>query len=141
MRKQAIVVLALLLAPITAAAQERLAYTLFYARPGATRVHVSIELPQPVAAPQTLIMPRAIPMGYGEQPYDRFVENLKAYGANNELLPATRADGPRWTVGKAGTTLRRVTYEVNLARMEREVLNGGDASKVRPRYLGLLGYS
>jgi predicted metalloprotease with PDZ domain len=34
-----------------------------------------------------------------------------------------------------------VAYDVNLARMEREVLNGGDASKARPRYVGLLGYS
>jgi predicted metalloprotease with PDZ domain len=98
-------------------------------------------MPEPLAGPQTLIMPRAIPMGYGEQPYDRYVENLRAYGAGDEALAVERTDGPRWTLGKAGAKLRRVLYDVDLARMEREVLSGGDTSKVRPKYAGLLGYS
>jgi predicted metalloprotease with PDZ domain len=116
-------------------------YGVQYARAGESRIRVSIELSEPLAGPQTLIMPRAIPMGYGEQPYDRFVKNLKAFGAGDEALAVERADGPRWTLGKAGAELRRVTYEVDLARMEREVLNGGDSSKVRPKYAGMLGYS
>lgn len=141
MRHRFIVFLALLLVPVIAEAQVRVAYELQYANPGAAHVRVSIHLPAPLAGPQTLIMPRAIPMGYGEQPYDRYVENIKAYGAKDEALAVARADGPRWTIGQTGTSLQRVTYEVNLVRMEREVLNGGDSSKVRPQYVGLLGYS
>ncbi|MBI1738879.1 MAG: hypothetical protein HYR58_06490, partial [Acidobacteria bacterium] len=146
MKRRAIVFVALLFAPVVTApvvtgAQERITYGVQYARAGESRIRVSMELPAPLATPQTLIMPRAIPMGYGEQPYDRFVGDLKAYGAEDEALPVERKDGPRWTLGKAGAKLRRVAYEVDLAQMEREVLNGGDASKFRPKYAGLLGYS
>jgi predicted metalloprotease with PDZ domain len=42
---------------------------------------------------------------------------------------------------KAGTRVRRIEYEVNLARMEREILGASDSSRVRPAYVGLLGYS
>ncbi|MCL4523762.1 MAG: hypothetical protein M1453_12330 [Acidobacteria bacterium] len=141
MSPRKILLVAALLAPALAGAQERITYGVQYARAGDSRIRVSMELPAPLATPQMLIMPRAIPMGYGEQPYDRFVENLKAYGPANKALGVTRVDGPRWTIGKTGEKLRRVTYEVDLARMEREVLNGGDSSKVRPKYAGLLGYS
>lgn len=141
MRRGVIIYVALLFAPVVTGAQALMEYGVQYARAGESRIRVSIEMPELLAGPQTLIMPRAIPMGYGEQPYDRYVENLKAYGAGDEELAVERTDGPRWTLGKAGAMLRRVAYEVDLARMEREVLNGGDASKVRPKYVGLLGYS
>jgi len=140
MKRTIILSVALFLAAAQAGAQERITYEVRYARPGDTRVHVNIELPQPLGSPQTLIMPRAIPMGYGEQAYDRYVENVRAFGPENQFLLVERADGPRWTIGRRGR-LKRVSYEVDLARMEREVLNGGDASKVRPKYAGLLGYS
>jgi predicted metalloprotease with PDZ domain len=141
MRRGVIIFIALLFAPVVTGAQARMEYGVQYARADESRIRVSIELPEPLAGPQPLIMPRAIPMGYGEQPYDRFVENLRAYGAGDQVLAVERTDGPRWTLGKAGAKLRRVAYDVDLARMEREVLNGGDASKVRPKYAGLLGYS
>lgn len=141
MRWRVIVFFALLFAPMVTGAQARMTYGVQYARAGESRIRVSIEMPEPLAGPQTLVMPRAIPMGYGEQPYDRFVGNLKAYGAGDEVLEVERQEGPRWTLGKAGAKLRRVAYAVDLARMEREVMSGGDASKVRAGYAGLLGYS
>lgn len=141
MKRRAIIFLAFLLAPVLTSAQARVTYGVQYARPGGARIRVSIEMPEPLPGPQTLIMPRAIPMGYGEQPYDRYVENLKAYGTQDDALAVERTNGPRWTLGKQGAMLRRVEYDVDLSRMEREVLNGGDSSKVRPRYAGLLGYS
>lgn len=141
MKRRIAIFIALLFAPMITGAQERLLYEVQYTRAGESKIRVSIEVPAPLAGPQTLIMPRAIPMGYGEQLYDRFVVDLRAFGAGDEALPVERKDGPRWQLGKAGTKLRRVTYEVDLARMEREVMSGGDASKVRPKYAGLLGYS
>lgn len=141
MRRGVILFVALLFAPVVTGAQARMTYGVQFARTGESRIRVSIEMPEPLAGPQTLIMPRAIPMGYGEQPYDRFIGTVKAYGAGNEGLEVTRQEGPRWTLGKVGAKLRRVTYEVDLAQMESEVMNGGDASKVRPKYAGLLGYS
>jgi hypothetical protein len=54
------------------AAGAHVAYGLRYAseEPGILSVEIA---PGPLPLPQTLAIPRAIPMGYGEQPYDRFV--------------------------------------------------------------------
>ncbi|MBI1750190.1 MAG: hypothetical protein HY234_15525 [Acidobacteria bacterium] len=141
MSRAVIFFVALLFAPVVTAGQGRMTYGVQYSRADESRIRVSIEMAEPLAGLQTLVMPRAVPMGYGEQPYDRFVGEVKAYGAANEALPVKREEGPRWILGKAGAKLRRVAYEVDLERMEREVLSGGDASKVRPGYVGLLGYS
>lgn len=109
-------------------------------RPGdAGRLAVTIGVPD-VPLPSTLVMPRAIPMGYGERPYDRFVTDVAAWDAAGAALPVARAEGPRWRIGGEGA-LRRVSYAVDLARMEREIPGAADASKARPRYVGLLGYS
>ncbi|HEY6552225.1 MAG TPA: hypothetical protein VI669_02670 [Vicinamibacteria bacterium] len=100
-----------------------------------------IQLPTASACPGTLVMPRAIPMGYGEQPYDRFVSGVRAFGPDGRGLPVKRAEGPRWTLCSFGQSLARIEYEVDLARMEEAVLSASDASKWREGYLSLLGYS
>jgi predicted metalloprotease with PDZ domain len=127
-----------LIAGAPAHAQAPIEYRLRYAEAGGALVHVSIALPAPADSPRTLVMPRAVPMGYGQQPYDRFVSNVAAFSAKGEALPVTREDdAPRWRVGRAA----RVEYDVDLARMEREIKSAADASKVRPAYAGILGYS
>ena len=37
--------------------------------------------------------------------------------------------------------MRRISYRVDLGRMEQEILGAADSSRVRPGYVGLLGYS
>jgi predicted metalloprotease with PDZ domain len=112
-------------------------YRVSYAAPGATTVHVRVEHPGPATASRTLLIPRAIPMGYDEEPYDQFLANVAAFDAAGNPLPVTRVDGPRWLVGPAS----RVEYDVDLARMEQQILDGTDSSRVRPGYVFLLGYS
>ena len=90
--------------------------------------------------PQTLAIPRAIPMGYGEQPYDSFVSGLEAFGPGGRPLSISRGDGPRWIIGGAGE-LGIVRYEVDLMRLESDIRSASDASKARRGYVGLLGYS
>ncbi|HEV8266997.1 MAG TPA: hypothetical protein VGR00_02140, partial [Thermoanaerobaculia bacterium] len=114
-------------------------YRLVVASPMATTVHVEIDLPD-LPPPQVLVIPRAVPMGYGEEPYDRFVSNVKAFAADGKPLDVARGEGPRFVMTGAGP-VRRVAYDVDVARMEREVLSASDSSKKRPGYLGLLGYS
>jgi predicted metalloprotease with PDZ domain len=80
-------------------------------------------------------------MGYGEQPYDRFVTDLRAFAPDGSALTVKREEGPRWTLCSAGQSLARIEYEVDLARMEDAVLSASDASKWREGYAGLLGYS
>lgn len=138
-----VLALALLIcAPVLATSQQaQLTYALHYSAPGSERVRVTMTLPDAQAAPLTLVMPRAIPMGYGEQQFDRYVDPVLAFSNSGEPLPVQRTDGPRWTIGKAGARVRRIEYEVNLVRMEREIYGASDSSRVRPAYVGLLGYS
>jgi predicted metalloprotease with PDZ domain len=77
-------------------------------------------------------------MGYGEQRYDAFVSDLRAFGTDGGSTVPEREEGPRWRLD-AGVT--RVTYRVNLRHMEQSVLAASDASRVRDGYLGALGYS
>ena len=129
--------LTLILLALCSAPQEPITYGLAY-RPSANRVEVTLTLPER-SAPQTLVMPRAIPMGYGEQPYDRYVRAVRAFAEDGRPLPVTRGDGPRWNIPRG--RVARIEYAVDIARMEQEILSAADSSKVRPGYVGLLGYS
>jgi predicted metalloprotease with PDZ domain len=90
----------------------------------------------------TLIIPRTIPGGYAERPYDPFVENIHAFSSGGKETEVQHENlGPRWKIGKPGDRLDRVEYDVNICRMEREILAASDSSKIRDGYVGLLGYS
>jgi len=127
--------------PISAPSLEAVAYRVELARAGSTTIAVSIELPAAAPGPVSLVIPRAVPMGYSQQEYDRYVGEVKALGPQGESLAVERVEGPRWRLGSAGASLKRVSYTVDLARMEREILGASDASRARPGYVGLLGYS
>ena len=113
-------------------------YTARYARAGDPSIAIEMTWTPPLAAARALVMPRAIPMGYGEQRYDAFLRDVTAHDATGTGRTATREEGPRWRL-EAGTA--RVTYRVDLAALERTVKAASDQSRVRDGYLGALGYS
>ncbi len=113
-------------------------YRLHYERTGDSSVSIEIAWPDPLDRPSSLVFPRAIPMGYGEQRYDAFVSSVQAFAADGRSSTPEREEGPRWRLDR-GTT--RVTYRVNLRQMEQEVRSASDASRIRDEYLGALGYS
>jgi predicted metalloprotease with PDZ domain len=123
----------------------RLRYSLQFADAGdadvVSRLRVSIALPAGESGPRKLIIPRVIPMGYGTQPYDQFVQDVAAFDSEGGALPVQRAEGPRWTVGSEGARLARVEYQVDIAQMEQAILSAGDSSRARPGYVFVLGYS
>ncbi|PHY10238.1 MAG: hypothetical protein CK533_10635 [Acidobacterium sp.] len=132
-------VAATLVAAVTAQSpQAEIAYRFHYANAGDTSVAIEIAWGSPLAEPRSLVMPRAIPMGYGEQRYDAFVTEVRAFATDGRSTSLEREEGPRWKLS-AGST--RVTYRVDLQRMEREVRAASDASRIRDGYLGVLGYS
>lgn len=107
-------------------------------------LRVSITIPADASmAGATLIMPRAIPMGYGQVAYDQFVNLTAARSRSGSLAAITRGEGPRWSVSsaKAADPVASIDYEVDLAAMEANVLAGGDSSRAREGFVGLLGYS
>jgi len=120
---------------------EPVVYRIELARAGDTSVAVSLTLPASTEAPVTLVIPRAVPMGYSQQLYDRYVTDVTGRGGDDAAVPVAREDGPRWRIGAPGGSVRRVAYRVDLARMEREILGAADSSRARPGYVGLLGYS
>jgi predicted metalloprotease with PDZ domain len=99
------------------------------------------------------VVPRSVPMGYGEAPYDRYYGGMRGRDAQGGLV-AMRRDAamgpasPRFAFGKdaaseQGDAARAVAleYTVDLAALERENLQASDVSIARPRFTGLLGYS
>ena len=128
----------------TVAAQDAAAvrYSLRFDQGDSTGVSVSITLPTPISTPIDFAMPRSIPMGYGTQPYDRYVLDLVARDADGVKLAITDLDGPRWRIASsAAHALASIEYRIDVRRMEAAILNAGDASRVRHGYVGLLGYS
>ncbi len=116
---------------------EQVVYRLSYPAPNGSTVHVRVDLIGDVSGPRTLLIPRAVPMGYGEEPYDSFVSHVQSFDAAGKPLEVTRANVPTWRVGSAV----RVEYDVDLARMEQEIHDGTDSSRVRTDYMAVLGYS
>jgi predicted metalloprotease with PDZ domain len=116
-------------------------YALRYARSSHT-VTVSLTLPDSPAGPAALVMPRTYPGGYQQLPYDAYVARVVAYAPDGTSLPISKdADGPRWTLGRVGETIRVIEYVVDVARMEADTRSAVSSSKVRKGYVGLLGYS
>ena len=106
-------------------------------------LRVSITLPTDVPSEVQFVMPRAIPMGYGRQMYDDFVSQVAARTRSGVSAVVTRGEGPRWVI-RASTKddpLAALSYEVDLAAQENGVLSGGDASRARADFIGLMGYS
>ena len=123
-------------------AEEAVAYVLDATGAASGRIRVEIALPVPVPAPAALVMPRNYPGGYAFVLYDGTIENVRGVSPDGTTLAAVRDPyGPRWALGKAGERVARVAYEVDVARMEREIHDAVATSKVRPRYAGFLGYS
>lgn len=108
------------------------------------KVRVSLTLPEDASLQKaSLIMPRAIPMGYGQQPYDEFVEVLASRTRSGAPATITRDQGPRWSLAatKDADSIASIDYEVNLVGMEAAILPGGDSSRARDGFISLLGYS
>jgi predicted metalloprotease with PDZ domain len=133
---------ALLLLPARIFAQAPLTYRVEYNLSKPAEIHVALRIAGGADAPLTLVMPRAVPGGYAQRPYDPFVENVHAFASDGKEANVQRENpGPRWKIGKSGGRIVRVEYDVNIAHMEREIVSAADASKIRDGYAGLLGYS
>ena len=116
-------------------------YFLTYSDSSRAIVKVAIESSNPLSAP-IFVMPRSIPGGYSIYTYDKFVDGLSAVTTTGEKLPMVRDnnDAPRWYCTDTTKKIFRLEYEMNLDKMERQILPG-DASIIRSGFAGLLNYS
>lgn len=118
-----------------------LTYRVDYHASGDPRVHVAIVPAKPIKGPVVMVLPRAIPGGYTQAFYDRFVEEVKAISSTDTSLTIVRQQGSRWLIGDNSSAVAGVEYKLNVAKMEHETYDASESSKVRPGYVGLLGYS
>lgn len=133
--------LLVLLLAIFSQGQGKLNYSLEYPASGSPHVHVAMIPAKPLKGPLVMVFPRAIPGGYAQAFYDRFVEDVQAKSGNGVPVKVVRQQGSRWLLGDSSTEIARVEYNLNLTRMERETYDASESSKMRPGYVGLLGYS
>src|SRR5262245_5410857 len=109
-----------------------------------SKVRVTLTLPKDAAGARvSMIMPRAIPMGYSQVLYDQFVTVHSARTRAGAAASITRGEGPRWSFASPaeGDPVSSLEYEVDLQAMEASVFAGGDSSRAREGYVYLLGYS
>jgi predicted metalloprotease with PDZ domain len=126
----------------SAPAETDLVYHVSYDLAKPSLVHIEIDASTAAIAPLTLIIPRSIPGGYAQRPYDPFIRNVRARSADGPDLAVERGElAPRWRIGKSGDKVSRVEYDVDVAQMEREILSASDSSRIREGYASLLGYS
>ena len=120
---------------------------------GSPTIAVRIEWSGTLPRGARFVVPRSVPMGYGEAPYDRYYGGMRGRDAHGGIV-AMRRDAamgppaPRFAFGKdaaseGGDAARAIAleYTVDLAALERENLQASDVSIARPRFTGLLGYS
>ncbi len=120
----------------------RIAYELRYAGAGDSGVSVRIAPDGPLTAPIALVIPRTYPGGYSFVPYDDFVESIHAFSPDDKSVECKKdADGPRWVIGQVDEKIARIEYRVNIGRMEDQLRDAVESSKIRKNYAGLLGYS
>jgi len=120
----------------------RVAYELYYAGAGDLSVSLRIAPENPLPAPVNLVIPRSYPGGYSFVPYDDFVENVHAFSPDGKDIECKKdTDGPRWTIGQGSERISRIEYRVNVGRMENQIRDSVESSKIRKNYVGLLGYS
>ncbi|MBK7871670.1 MAG: hypothetical protein IPJ74_13835 [Saprospiraceae bacterium] len=120
---------------------QSLDYQLQYKASGDHYIQINITSSQPIPCPAMFIMPRSAPGTYGYIPYDRFVEEVKAIDNQGVTIQVQKGEGSRWMLGDSTQILHSISYRVNLKKMEAELLQASDSSKIRKGYLGLLGYS
>jgi predicted metalloprotease with PDZ domain len=126
---------------ITLVTRSQTYYSLVYQDSTNSTLKISIEPSQPIKA-VNFIMPRSVPGGYGIYDYDKFVDHPYAVTIDGQKLDMIKDmnDAPRWVCKDTGIKISRIEYEVNLDKMERQLL-ASDASIVRPGFAGILNYS
>jgi predicted metalloprotease with PDZ domain len=134
--------LVLTVTPIATRADNAVAYEFRYSGSAAGAATITISLPESIAAPAPLVMPRSYPGGYGQIPYDSFVTGVAAFAPDGRPLRVEKeADGPRWSLGQSGDVVGKIEYRVDIAKMEMQIRDAVSTSKIRKGYLGVLGYS
>jgi predicted metalloprotease with PDZ domain len=103
-------------------------------------VTVTIEFDSINTASHYLLIPRSAPGTYEITDYPSFIENIKAVTLNDSIIEGQRGRGSILFF-RQNAIVNKISYDVNIVKMEAELKGGFASSKIRENYLGILGYS
>ncbi|WP_437395371.1 hypothetical protein [Flagellimonas lutimaris] len=121
-------------------AQNPIGYTLDYT-PGSDKINIELEFDTLNADSIKLIIPRSAPGTYILTNYLAFIDDVVGYTTTGKQLSGMIGDGSFFTFGDSNDLLNKVSYTVDIQKMEIDLLDASTSSKARKDYLGLLGYS
>ncbi|WP_153231825.1 M61 family metallopeptidase [Algoriphagus machipongonensis] len=121
-------------------AQQKVSY-LLQQQADLNKVTIQITFEGLSASDANLVIPRSAPGTYILTNYITFVDDVVGYTATGEQLPGMIGDGSFFTFGASNELLNKVSYTVDIQKMEIDLLDASTSSKAREDYMGLFGYS
>ncbi len=104
-------------------------------------IEISIQFDSISSNTTKMVIPRSAPGTYELTNYISFVKNVKGYTTSNKVLKGIIGDGSFFIFEEKDEYLKSLSYEVDIKKMETDLLGGYASSKIRENYLGILGYS
>jgi len=108
---------------------------------GINKIKISIEFDSISAEEIKLIIPRSGPGTYEITNYISFVEGVEGYSSDGQVVDGTIGLGSFFIFKKENIFISKIIYEVDIQKMENQLLGAFASSKIRDNYLGILGYS
>jgi len=121
-------------------AQTALNYLLRYT-PGSGKIKISLDAGTRKPGDTRLVIPRSGPGTYQITDYLAFVNRVEAHTESGKSLQGVIGDGSYFEFNGTDESVDRVSYEVDIRKMELALIDGSTSSKEKEGYLGLLGYS
>ena len=103
-------------------------------------VSVSISFNPLPSNEASLLIARSAPGTYEITEYSRFIENVIATTTSGDQLEGVKGIGSYFNFREEGS-IKEISYDVNILKMESELKDAFASSKGRENYLGILGYS
>ncbi|HMB64408.1 MAG TPA: hypothetical protein VKN36_15115 [Eudoraea sp.] len=121
-------------------AQEKISY-LLNKKADTNEVTIQITFDALPASDANLVIPRSAPGTYILTNYLAFVDDVVGYTTTGKQLQGMIGDGSFFTFGESNEPLNKVSYTVDIEKMEIALLDASTSSKAREDYMGLFGYS
>ncbi|MEN2281319.1 hypothetical protein AAGF08_04210 [Algoriphagus sp. SE2] len=121
-------------------AQSEVAYLLNHT-PNSDKIEVVLEFETLPSSSIKLVIPRSAPGTYELTNYFAFVDQVKGYTVSGKTLNGIMGDGSYFLFEESDESVKKISYEVDVRKMELDLLGSYASSKMRDNYLGILGYS
>lgn len=121
-------------------AKQKINYLLSY-QSNSDKVTIQVTFDALQVSDAHLVIPRSAPGTYILTNYMAFIDDVVGYTVSGKQLPGIIGDGSFFTFGESIDLLNKVSYTVDIQKMELDLLDASTSSKARKDYLGLFGYS